>query len=99
MFSGIKEKIQKKLDVPDKEFEKVGRNTVTSYVRPPDTITSYLFQANQKNVSEHIETMRDMGVDCPHEWPPVYSATRLADPLYSRITFMWLQQHLPFTTF
>ena len=23
MFSGIKEKIQKKLDVPDKEFEKV----------------------------------------------------------------------------
>ena len=60
MFSGIKEKIQKKLDVPDKEFEKVGRNTITSYVRPPDPITSYLFQANQKSVSEHIETLRDM---------------------------------------
>ena len=28
MFSGIKEKIQKKLDVPDKEFEKVSRNTL-----------------------------------------------------------------------
>ena len=62
MFSGIKEKIQKKLDVPDKEFEKVGSSTVTCYMRPRDTITSYLFQANQKNVSEHIETLRDMRV-------------------------------------